>query len=1015
MGMTRDCGMRNPGRTVWLATALLTGLAVGLWAWQTRIPDTWGKPFDHHRVFAPAGTPPRRPEVRPVPARKGERVPITRDTWLSNVGDEARGGNGGADRLKLKTYQELSLLDADFRPLRGRVVEAATLHLRLAAAPILRRVTVGTVAAPWVEGTAARYQVEPGSASFLERANGREPWSFPGSDVTSVILGGGHSVWAMSDATPPSADGWQKIAVEPVMIAANLAGLSHGLVVYDDQGLEWRVEAGGAFRKENPANRFVFSRSAGAASAPWLEIWLGPEDHTPPAGCQPLEVAEHEINDLPAGESLLRWRTPTDTGPAGPLGFQVEVDGQPLPRYLIPLAGPPGEPVELHLRDLPAETAGDSPQSGRVTVRCVDGAGNAGPPTEWEYRCSARHPLPLTEGALSELVATPPDVELKAPRVGPVTVSFLDVLDKVHPERGEVVPQAPPGYRQQNHLWDAQSKTLTLRGARRELVGWQLSLEGGELTAVPELEIEGLVPEGRTVQVEWLRGVLVETKSDWWPDPLVPFQPGESPPAVGDPAPRGRFQGLWGELWIPPNARPGTHRGRLRLTCGKHTLDIGVELEVWPWEMPDRLSFVPEMNAYGAPGQRLDVYRVAHRHRTVWNRVPYSQAGEIKSGLAPEVRGSEYDWESYDRGMGPLFDGTAFADLPRAGIPLETCYLPLHENWPTPIDPQYDGGYWADLSLTPEYRERFVQGVASFARHILEQGWNQTQFQVYLNNKVIYKKRSWSDGSSPWLLDEPASFQDFWAVGWYGQAFHAGLERSGLPGAPLVFRIDISRPQFQRDVFDSLLDYNVCAAAAGRQYRRLLLDNQRRFGQQLIDYGTSNPIHMSNVQPAAWCLESWARGADGVLPWNTVGGPQSWRKADQLAIFYPPAEGFQSTVAPSLRLKSYLRGQQDVEYLALWQRATKQPRWAVGAAVQQLLPLSARVESTGHSGDEDAGALTYPDLRPAHLAALRELVARRLLEHLPLTPADPRPPIPDRRNRNRNLRTGGYVTVGEQP
>ena len=1022
--MVRDLGVRNPARILWLSGALLAVLAVGLWGWQTRTPETWGGAFDHHRLFAKPGSEPRRPRVRAVPPGRGQRLPVTRDTWLSNVGAEARGSNGGADRLKLKTYQEFSLVDCDFAPLRGRVVEAATLHLKLAAAPILHRVSVGTVAAPWVEGTATRYQAQAGSSTFEQRIAGEESWSFPGSDITSVILGAGHTLWGMSDATPPTDDGWQKVAVEPAVVAANTAGLSHGLVLFDDQGLEWRVQ-GEAFQKENPANRFVVSRSGGEANAPWLEVWLGAEDGEPPVACEPLPPVD-ETASLPAGEALVHWRTPADAGPAGPLGFEVEFNGQPVPRHLVPLAGAPGDVVELHLRDLPTKTDEDATEGGLLRVRCVDAAGNVGPATEWRVTRSQRQPVTLPK-LIPDDAQSADAAGLAPPKVGEVAVSFLDTLDKVHPERGDVVPEAPAGYRLKNHLWDARTRTLTLRGARNELVGWQLLLEGGELSEPPRLELEGLTANEARLRVEWWRGVLVAEGAARWPDPLLPLDAGttgseggsRTKPSGGRPGDGNgaseRFQGLWGELQIPAEAPAGEHWGRLQLTRGDSTLEVRVRLEVWPWALPDRLSFIPEMNAYGSPEKSLEVYRLAHRHRTVWNRLPYSQSGQIKGNLAPTVRDGVYDWQAYDAAMGPLFDGTAFADLPRAGVPLETCYLPLHENWPVPINEHYDGGYWADLALTDEYRAEFAAGVAEFARHLHERGWNQTQFQVYFNNKVNYKQRRWRDGSSPWILDEPASFQDFWAVGWLGHAVRSGLEQAGTPSAPLVFRIDISRPQFQRDVFDPVLDYNVCAGAAGRRYRRLLLDNARKFGQQLVDYGTSNPVSGSNVQPAAWCVESWARGADGVLPWNTLGRPESWRKADQLAIFYPPAEGFSDEAAPSLRLKAYLRGQQDVEYLALWQQATGQPRWAVGSEVLRQLPFDGRVESTGHTGDEDAGAMAYPRLRPSHLAELREAIARDLLRRGSWEPVEPRALVPARRGRQRHHRAGGYVSVGEQP
>jgi len=38
---------------------------------------------------------------------------VSRDTWVSEVGQEADGNNGGAPRLKLKSIQEMTLIDVD--------------------------------------------------------------------------------------------------------------------------------------------------------------------------------------------------------------------------------------------------------------------------------------------------------------------------------------------------------------------------------------------------------------------------------------------------------------------------------------------------------------------------------------------------------------------------------------------------------------------------------------------------------------------------------------------------------------------------------------------------------------------------------------------------------------------------------------------------------------------------------------------------------------------------------------
>jgi hypothetical protein len=65
----------------------------------------------------------------------------------------------------------------------------------------------------------------------------------------------------------------------------------------------------------------------------------------------------------------------------------------------------------------------------------------------------------------------------------------------------------------------------------------------------------------------------------------------------------------------------------------------------------------------------------------------------MQDGCAPRWDGTRLDWTSRDRRFGPLLDGSAFADLPRKGVPVECFYLPLHENWPSPMEGNYNGSY----------------------------------------------------------------------------------------------------------------------------------------------------------------------------------------------------------------------------------------------------------------------------------------------------------------------------------
>ena len=310
-------------------------------------------------------------------------------------------------------------------------------------------------------------------------------------------------------------------------------------------------------------------------------------------------------------------------------------------------------------------------------------------------------------------------------------------------------------------------------------------------------------------------------------------------------------------------------------------------------------------------------------------------------------------------------------------MPLELFYLPLFENWPTPMEGNYNGNYWADQAFPESYRRDFVEVSRQFARHFNEKGWKETIFQCFFNGKTNFKLRGWSRGTCPWLLDEPANFQDYWAMRVFGSLFRQGINLE--PGeAKLLFRADISRPEWQRDALDGVLDYAVTGGGAFRQYNRMVLDRKRQFGQIVIPYGSSNDPAESNVQPLAWCIDSWTLGGDGVLPWQTIGDENSWKKADGLSLFYPGGPVGLDEPVPSIRLKSYLRGEQDVEYLTILANVLKQSRYLLGQRVRAALNLSGQRKSTGFTAGEDAGVIDFGSLRPQDLWAFRVRIGQLL-------------------------------------
>ena len=60
------------------------------------------------------------------------KVPVTRDTWLSSIGAEKAGSNGGANQLKLKGQQEYVIFDVDPKALKGKIITGAVWHFHTA-------------------------------------------------------------------------------------------------------------------------------------------------------------------------------------------------------------------------------------------------------------------------------------------------------------------------------------------------------------------------------------------------------------------------------------------------------------------------------------------------------------------------------------------------------------------------------------------------------------------------------------------------------------------------------------------------------------------------------------------------------------------------------------------------------------------------------------------------------------------------------------------------------------------
>lgn len=893
------------------------------------------------------------PDPWPPPGT-AQRFDAVRDTWLSSVGDERFGNNGGAGRLKVKGQQEYSLVDFDLNSLRGRLVTAARIHLRSASpkdAP-LARVGVSSVATAWEEGTGSGYKRQSGSACFHQAKLEIEDWAYPGSNMLDAVFGGGNTLWNFADCTPPDADGWQTCAVDPDVVAARAAGLSHGFCLFDDTGSEWSLRQG-RFNYHWFPNRWLYSRD-NAGSASRLEVWVGGKDETAP---EPVASVAVDTAGLPAGQALLTWTTPVDHGGGRTLGFHITANAGagfvPVPRYLIPMAGGAGATVRMHLRDL-----GLGPgQNVILRIAPVDNAGNVGQATEHGFVVSN---APMTV-AIPDADPKPSKPQANAIKAGGLTIRIADLLDKIDPTNGKPIPEKAAGVSAAG-LFDLAARRIDLQAARNEHVWFQVNFEGN----AEQLDLSFVFAESDAIQTKiWQFGYVgsqaFKGQTKLLPDPLLPVKaPLIVPPLPGAGHLPMQNHSVVLEAHVPHGTRPGLHQGHLIIAAKAETIRLEVALKVWDFTLPDKLSFIAEMNAYGSQYPAEEYYRLAHKYRTCLNHMPYGWSGQ--PSLAPAMKEDAFDWQAWDKRVGPLLDGSAFADLPRKGQPVDVFYLPLNENWPVNLYDHYSPSYWPEDGFDPVYAEKMKQAFAAFGAHIQSKGWKETIFQFYLNNKIYYREQ-FARSAAPWIFDEPVNTQDFWALRWYGKRWQEAVKPFKGP-LNLWFRGDISYSQFARNMLWGVMDVSYIGGIDAQKLR--MQHDQRTFSgpSYWAEYGSANKIEDANTQPVLWCLAAWSRGAMGVLPWQTIGSKQCWEQAEQTALFYPHPDG----PLPSVRLLSFSCGQQLVEYLTLYQEATGCDHFQLAKWLNETLGWKETIKKTSST---DAGTSVYEHVGPEAIRRLR--------------------------------------------
>ena len=947
--------------------------------------------------------------------RNSRRLPVVKDTELWIYRGEPANDFGAAEPIFVEGAHYVALLGFDISEARGKKITAARLWLHRAGEASLLRLVISTVGADWYEGGGKGDSPDPdGSCAAYVKAGDSfaRPvrWAGPGSEAVDVIMTNGNTLLEEREARPESG-GWQSVEISLPLAYALVNGESYGLALYDGSG-ELRKPDDSFVRKS-------FNSRDSGRYAPYLEVRLeesAPGAPEPPSaalvepdpGLADIQQGGVRVALFPAGESEQRGSHYELLWSAQPLDSLNVSSATEVPRFKLPRISEAASDTVLLDGLVPGGEV-------YVAARTVDIYGR-------------RSPWVLSSGTASLAAALPSLTSPKRPSLGgQIRVWVCAVDEKVNPVNGSLLEENPslysrPGtgdydYMYDSPIWNAAESAVTLEVARGGTAAFQVlvepekeSIQGVSLQAdwsAGPAEARGKFP------VKAYRNWYLRSRRDgaWYPEVAVPLQGEFGIPDSLNAVEGQRNQSFTVEFYVPRDSRPGLYRGRVVIgSRGLLSRTLEVRVNAHEAVLPEKLPFISEMNVYSPMGGQYGLddsseeyyaieekyYRLAREHLCVINQLPYSQTGTIKAVGAPALEGEGEsmhvsDWSAWDRRFGRYLDGSAFAGLDR-GTPVEVMYLPFFENWPaslnkyyrfTPTDTTYIGMVNQHTlsappigeAFDPAYEKAFTGVLTQFAEHFRQKGWTATEFQLYLNNKYYWKRNDANfsgDGISWWLLDEPYHWDDFKAIGWFGSLFMKAV--GGVRDVDLKFRIDVSRPQLQFGLWDSLRTVSYVS-----QYfydsNAYLRRRKSSLGADFRNYGAFNNLEESNLTATAWPLKVYLNGGSGLLPWQTIAADRNYESFENTAIFYPGVRfGIRGPLA-SLRLKAARQGAEDVTLLALLARKEGWTQEQTALAVAGKLDLGGGTVSEDF---EDAGRITFGNLSPARLAALRKDLLRSL-------------------------------------
>ncbi len=594
----------------------------------------------------------------------------------------------------------MSLIDVDPAPLKGRVVRGG--HAPPAAAPASRACAGSRSAAfgaEWVEGTSADYEPQAGSSTHNHRRHPDVPWTVPRQRPLQ------------RDPRP----GRDDLAHGRRLAARRATAGRRSPSTRRSSPPAWPGSATGSSCSTTPArsgpataskftpmhmpNRFVYSRESEPASAPYLTVDLGAEDRAPPAaparpdgrGRRPAgrrgvglvddaRATRGRPGRSASSSTRRRQGRPALPDPAGRRGRAARADAPARPR---PGAGRRGH-ARGPRRGRRRATSGRRPRR-RSRVSDRDG----------RSRCPGEPPTPFAG-------RRPRCRGWAAPRSRSSTswTRSQPVTGDADPRRSPTAISRPTTSGTPRRSGSACTRRGTSSSASR-------SCSAAPATGVrPTLDVRGRRRRRRSGSSSAATGTSRPKQgAAARPDRAARRADGRAPtPGRQDPEPARRGLRPARRRGRRPQGHADAEGRRRDARARRHAAGLGLH--------PARLPELPARDELLRPARRTSATTTGWPTGTGRSSTacPTTTTARVADGCAPTGTARRSTGRPGTGGSAPTSTARPSPTCPRKGVPIECFYLPMFENWPTPMEGNYNGDYWADRAFPDALPPRLRRG-----------------------------------------------------------------------------------------------------------------------------------------------------------------------------------------------------------------------------------------------------------------------------------------------------------------